>query len=153
MKHLRLAVLPLIVGLASVLDPGDSTPPDEPTSRDETRTVPVDGGAYTSVTARGLAAMLEHKDFHLVNVHIPYAGEIEGTDDFVPFDQIEQHIERFPEDRSARIVLYCRSEGMGVTSATQLVRIGFTDVWNLEGGMNAWTAAGGDLLNIDRSDP
>jgi ABC-type glycerol-3-phosphate transport system substrate-binding protein len=48
----------------------------------QTQTVPVEGGgSFTDVSADGLALMLEKKDFPLINVHIPYAGEIEGTDE------------------------------------------------------------------------
>ena len=107
--------------------------------------IPVDEGGYTNVDVETFAAMREEGDFVLVNVHVPYAGEIPGTDVFVPFDQIEGSLDRFPSDTGARIVLYCRSDSMGVTAATELVRLGYTDVWNLDGGMNAWTASGREL--------
>lgn len=36
--------------------------------------------------------MLENKDFLLLNVHITYEGEIQGTDLFVPYNEIEQKL-------------------------------------------------------------
>ena len=61
----------------------------------QTQTVPVEGGgSYTDVSADGLALMLENKDFPLINVHVPYEGEIEGMDEFIPFDQIEQNLRK-----------------------------------------------------------
>ena len=112
------------------------------------QTVPVDGGgSYTDVSAGGLALMLENKDFPLINVHIPYAGEIEGTDEFIPFDQIEQNPDKLPSDKDARLVIYCRSGGMSGISARSLVDLGYTDVWNLDGGMIAWEASGRPFVN------
>ena len=117
----------------------------------QTQKVPVEGGgSYTDVDAAGLATMLKNKDFLLVNVHIPYAGEIEGTDLFIPFDKIEENLSKLPADKGAKIVVYCRSGGMSAISARALVKLGYTNIWNLDGGMNAWKAAGYKLVNKGR---
>lgn len=117
----------------------------------QTRKVPVDGRAgYTDVNAAGLAAMLEGKDFPLINVHIPYEGEIEGTDLLIPFDQVEANLGKLPPDQAARVILYCRSGAMSATAACALVKRGYTDVWNLVGGMIAWEQAGYPLLRRGR---
>jgi rhodanese-related sulfurtransferase len=117
----------------------------------QTQEVPVEGGgSYTDVSAVGLASMMENKDFPLINVHIPYEGEIEGTDLFVPFDEVEQNLDKLPSDKSARIVLYCRSGSMSATSARALVQLGYTDIWNLDGGMIGWKQAGYPLLDKGR---
>ena len=110
--------------------------------------VGVPGGAYTNVSPQRLAEMLAvpRKDFVFINTHIPYDGEIEGTDDFIPYDQIGQSLDRLPADKSAKIVLYCRSGNMSATAAETLVRLGYTNVWNLAGGMKAWRAAGFALV-------
>ncbi|HHH41693.1 MAG TPA: rhodanese-like domain-containing protein [Chloroflexi bacterium] len=117
----------------------------------ETQEVPVEGGgSYTDVSAAGLAAMLKEKDFPLINVHVPYEGEIEGTDLFIPFNEIEQNLDQLPADKGARLVVYCRSGGMSAVAARTLVKLGYTDVWNLDGGMIAWKAAGYSLVNKGR---
>lgn len=109
----------------------------------ETQPVPVEGGGtYTDVSARGLTRLLESKDFPLINVHIPYEGEIAGTDAFIPFNQIEANLGRLPANKGAKLVLYCRSGSMSAIAARTLVRLGYTDVWNLDGGMIAWKQAG-----------
>ena len=115
----------------------------------ETQVVAVDGGSYTDVSARGLVTKLENKDFLLVNVHIPYAGEIAGTDAFIPFDKITQNLGKLPTDKNAQVVVYCRSGGMSAIAAVELVQQGYTNVWNLDGGMIAWTAEGELLLQKD----
>jgi len=99
-------------------------------------------GSYTDVTAAGLARMLAKKNFPLINVHSPYEGEIDGTDLFIPFDQVNTHQGQLPPDKKAPIVLYCRSGHMSAIAAETLVKRGFTNVWNLDGGMVAWEKAG-----------
>ncbi len=117
----------------------------------ERRTVPVTGGgAYTDVDAAGLRAMLTEKTFPLINVHVPYEGELAGTDLFIPFDQIEAHLAKLPADKDAKIVLYCRSGGMSAAAASALVKRGYTNVWNLDGGMVGWEWAGYPLVQRSR---
>lgn len=91
--------------------------------------------------------MLEDKDFPLINVHIPYEGEIESTDEFVPFNEIESNLDKFPADKDAKVVVYCRSGSMSAQAAQTLVELGYSDVWNLDGGMIAWENSGRTLLN------
>ena len=104
--------------------------------------VQAEGGAYTDVTPSQLRAMLNGKDFLFVNVHIPYEGEIEPTDAFVPYDAIEPNLGKFPADKHAKIFLYCRSGRMSAIAARTLVKLGYTNVWNLAGGMVAWEEQG-----------
>jgi len=61
--------------------------------------------------------MLTNKDFILLNVHIPYYAEIAETDLFIPVDKIQDNQPQLPKDKSAKIVLYCRSESMGTEAA------------------------------------
>jgi rhodanese-related sulfurtransferase len=113
--------------------------------------VPVNGdGSYVNVSADDLATMLTAKTFLLINVHVPYDWEIEGTDHFIPFDQIEHHRDTRPADVDARIVLYCRSGAMNASAAEALVRLGYTDVGNLDGDMIGWEQAGYPLVNMGR---
>lgn len=104
--------------------------------------VAVPGGAYTNVTSPALKQMLDGKDFFFVNVHIPYEGEIARTDAFIPFDQVEKQLNRLPSNKGAKIVLYCQSGRMSDIAARTLVRLGYTNLWNLEGGMIVWRQRG-----------
>ena len=117
----------------------------------QTQKVPVGGdGSYTDIGANGVAIMLENKDFPLINVHVPYEGEIGKTDLFIPYDQVESNLDKLPVDKSAKLILYCRSGSMSDTAARKLVDLGYTNVWSLDGGMIGWEQAGHPLLNRDR---
>jgi len=153
MKRNYGALLLLLSALAVFLLASCSGRDDAPTGSDaldleaQTQSVPVGDGSYTDVSVEGLAALLENKDFPLINVHIPYEGEIEGTDALIPFNEIEANLDLLPTDKDARIVIYCRSGSMSAQSARTLVELGYTDVWNLDGGMIAWQNSGRALLN------
>jgi len=49
-------------------------------------TVNVDGGSYKNISPAELDVMLDEKDFVFVNVHIPFAGNIQDTDLSIPYD-------------------------------------------------------------------
>ncbi len=104
--------------------------------------VPVAGGNYMQLSAAQLHTLLDKKDFTLVNVHIPYEGEIAKTDAFVPYNEIEKNLDKLPADKNAKIVLYCRSGRMSSLAAETLVRLGYTNVWDVKGGMVAWEELG-----------
>ena len=97
-----------------------------------------DGLAYHNVSPEELQEMLEAKDFFLLDVHIPEQEHIEETDAFVPYDQIDDYLDDLPEDKSEKIVVYCRSGSMSVEASNKLLDLGYTNVFNLEGGRNAF---------------
>jgi rhodanese-related sulfurtransferase len=110
--------------------------------------VEVEGGAYFDITPQTLKSWLGDKDFLLVNVAAPYVGEIESTDEFIPLNEIEGRLDAFPQ-RDAKIVVYCRSGATSAEAARRLVRLGYSNVWNLEGGMIAWQEAGYRLSSTE----
>lgn len=108
-------------------------------------TVTATGGSYQNVTPAELHAMLKSKDFVFINVHIPFAGSISDTDLSIPYDEIEQNLAQLPSDKNTKIVLYCRSGHISQIAAEKLVSLGYTNIWDLKGGMVDWEQAGFDL--------
>ena len=99
------------------------------------------GKTYTDISVAQLRKMLAKKNFVLVNTHIPFQGDIEKTDLSIPFHEIEERLDELP-GKHAKIVLYCRSGSMSTAAAEALLEQGYTNVYELDGGMIAWENAG-----------
>jgi len=110
-------------------------------------TVTVTGGSYININAEGLNTMMKNKDFTLVNVHIPFAGDIPNTDLSIPYNEITEtsYLSQLPDDKDAKIVLYCRSGRMSQIASEELVALGYTNIWNFKNGMVEWEQAGFEL--------
>ena len=111
--------------------------------------VQVSGGSYRNIASEQLWAMLQKKDFVLINVHIPYEGEFPQTDLFIPYNAIDQNIDGLPQDKDAKLVLYCRSGRMSAIASETMVNLGYTNVLNLKEGMSEWQQKGYSLLHLN----
>ena len=85
----------------------------------------------------------------LVNVHVPFEGDIKGTKLSIPFDTIAGQIAKLPADRDTPLLIYCKSGRMSEIAAAELLRLGYRNVSDLDGGMNAWEDSGRILLGVD----
>ncbi len=103
---------------------------------------------YKNIKPTELSAMLTNKDFILIDVHIPEQSHITSTDKLIPYNKLIEQKLNLPKDKNTKIVLYCRSGSMSETAAGILVSLGYTNVYNLEGGANAWQSAGYKLEKI-----
>jgi rhodanese-related sulfurtransferase len=122
-----------------------------PSTTSDGTVVRADGGSWTDISADTLATKLESKDFTLLNVKTPYIGEIEGTDLYIPYTDLEARADELPTDKAAPIVVYCRSGNESAIASQTLLDLGYTNIENLDGGMNAWAASGRSLIQLNRS--
>jgi hypothetical protein len=73
----------LIAGVATILI-GWSLVQQTPDGTKKDEIVQVSGGSYRNIASEQLRIILQKKDFMLINVHIPYEGELPQTDMFIP---------------------------------------------------------------------
>jgi len=87
----------------------------------------------------------------VLNVHTPDEGSIPGTEANIPFGRLRTRADELPADRSTPIAVYCRSGNMSAQATVTLGDLGYTDVIELEGGMEAWREDGRTLLLPDQA--
>ncbi len=115
--------------------------PDGTPSQD--KVVTTRSSTYTSVPPEAFITTLRGApQITLINVHVPYEGELPGTDAFIAFDQIERQQNRLPQDKAAMIAVYCMSGRMSDVASRTLRDLGYSNVMELRGGMIAWQRAG-----------
>ena len=94
------------------------------------------------LTANELNQILQTQDVFLVDVHTPEQKHIKGTDAVIPYDQIDNNLDKLPKDKATPIYLYCQGGPMGNAAAKSLYGLGYQNLFNLEGGARAWQKAG-----------
>jgi len=86
----------------------------------------------------------------VINVHTPDEGSIPGTDLAIPFDQLTARADQLPADRGTGLAVYCMSGNMSETAVDTLTDMGYLDLTELRGGMEAWEQAGRPLTGTNR---
>lgn len=108
-------------------------------ARDESNSV--NAGNYHALQPEEFKNLVEREDILLVDVHIPEQTHIDGTDEIIPYTDVDA-IEAAIKARGAKeVAVYCRSGGMSREVSDKLVARGY-DVYDLRGGRNAWVTAG-----------
>jgi molybdopterin/thiamine biosynthesis adenylyltransferase/rhodanese-related sulfurtransferase len=97
--------------------------------------------AYEKVTAKELKRRLDAGwKPYVLDVRRPHEAEIARlafVDRMQPHDQIASIAAELPRDRD--IVVQCKSGARSARACETLAGLGFTKLWNLEGGINSWS--------------
>ncbi|HEY3478274.1 MAG TPA: rhodanese-like domain-containing protein [Amycolatopsis sp.] len=70
--------------------------------------------------------------------HIPEAVNL-------PLDQVDTHLRRIVDDAGGRVILVCQGGSRAERCQRVLAAAGLADTTVLDGGMNAWAAAGAPI--------
>jgi len=95
-------------------------------------------GVVQLVDSESFSKLAKNEKNFLLDVHIPEQDHIPRTDTFIPYTEIYQNINKLPQDKSTTILVYCRSGSMSKAASEEIAKLGFTNVYNLKGGIDAY---------------
>src|SRR3990170_991251 len=105
------------------------------------------GGTVVLLSPSEFEKVIQNEGVFLLNVHTPFQGEINGTDEIIEdWENIEKYMNKLPKDTSVPIAVYCRSGRMSETVAEDLKAMGYQKIYDLDGGMNAWEESGRKII-------
>lgn len=88
--------------------------------------------------------LINHKDAVIIDVREDKefaAGHIAKAK-HIPLGQLPQRLSELEKLKSKPIIVNCRSGARSASACGVLTKNGFTDVYNLKGGIGAWEQAG-----------
>lgn len=130
-KYISVLVVFLVVVLGAYLmkKPGNSLP-------NQSDTTVVNG--VKSVNATEFAKLANNDNAFVIDVHIPEQAHMPGTDAFIPYNEILDNLDKLPQDKNTPILVYCRSGSMSKEAAQTLLKAGYTNIIELEGGLDEY---------------
>jgi len=130
-----LAIVPLIViaglGIAFLTK-------DKSESTSNTKTNLANSIKAKLVSPQEFTQLAEDDNAFILDVHTPEQTHIPGTDALISYDQVKQNQDRLPTDKTTPILVYCRSGSMSAQASKDLIELGYTNVYDLDGGTNAY---------------
>lgn len=76
-------------------------------------------------------------DFQLIDVREPHEAEIATIGgDLIPMGEVMDNLDQISKNK--KVVVYCRSGNRSGAIVSALEKNGFTNVYNLKGGVLAW---------------
>ncbi len=104
-----------------------------------------------SVTPNEAATMFSGKKAVIVDVRENdewNAGHIEGAI-HIPLAQVETRLSELAQYKDSPVILQCRSGKRSAKATTTLINAGFTQAYNLTGGILAWGGAGLKTVKVN----
>lgn len=101
-------------------------------------TKPKQEEAVAEISVQKLKEMQDHgTDFYLLDVRQPYEYEIANLGaELIPLAELSQNLDKIPRDKT--VVVHCRSGQRSQQAILTLQEKGYTQLFNLKGGILAW---------------
>ena len=64
----------------------------------------------------------------------------------IPFDELSDNTHYLPTDKSKPIFVYCHLGGRSMHGCLTLSKMGYSTIYNLDGGINSWIYSGLNLV-------
>ena len=94
---------------------------------------------YKKISAQEAKAIIESENVIILDVRTQEEyneGHIENSV-LLPVNDISAKAEEILTDKDAKILVYCRSGNRSATASKQLIKMGYTNVYDF-GGINSW---------------
>ena len=95
------------------------------------------------VTPAGAVALMNGEETIVIDVREPHefsAGHIENAR-HIPLGKIDDRAYELQESKTSPVIVACQSGTRSPQACRKLAALGFTDVYELQGGMVAWEEA------------
>ena len=95
------------------------------------------------VTPSGAVALMNGEETIVIDVREPHefsAGHIENAR-HIPLGKIDDRAYELQESKTSPVIVACQSGTRSPQACRKLAALGFTDVYELQGGMVAWEEA------------
>lgn len=109
-------------------------------------TTPSEKGKYVDVSVQQGKEMIDNGEVFLLDVRTQeeYNEDHISGSTLIPVQELEARLSELPRDK--KILIYCRSGNRSVTASKTLEKNGFTQIFNMQGGITEWKNAGYDVV-------
>ncbi len=125
--------------MSSCESPAQQTKADDTTTTEPATETPKP--AFVDVDVEAFKKLMDQPDIVILDVRTPKEtaeGKIEGAIEInVKDPSFDEKIQALDKDKT--YLVYCRSGARSVTSCNKMADQGFTNLYNLLGGYNAWS--------------
>ncbi len=93
---------------------------------------------YTNVSPADVKSWTDNLDYQIIDVREPFeykSGHVKNAIN-IPLGTIDSNLDRIKKDK--KIVFICKSGGRSSVASRKVSKLGY-DVYNMKGGMLAWT--------------
>jgi rhodanese-related sulfurtransferase len=99
-------------------------------------------GSFKNIQAAEVQKVFTEQKAVLMDIRTPGEvnnGYIDGTEKFINFNDAKFEAELDKLDKNKTYIVYCASGGRSARASNLMVEKGFKNVYNLQGGIGAWT--------------